>query len=125
MQAARTISADLSIPPIAVSCNPSVDYARHPMDPGDKQKAGQQIPAGKLKTDRSPGVGPSVNAALLIDSLHGAHGFFQVDIRESPNGVHIVKIEELDASSAVERANPHNTGAAERTGSIEEHSELW
>ena len=125
MQAARTICADLPIPPIAVTCYPSVDYARHPMHAGDKQKARQQIPAGKLKTDLSPGVGPGVNATLLIDGLHRAHGFFQVDVGESPNGVHIVKVEELDASSAVERANSHNTGAAERTGSIEEHSELW
>jgi len=124
MQRARTVGTGFPVPPVTIACNPVIKDARRPMDPRNKQNPRQEVPARQPETDLSPGVHPRVNVAQIIDGLHRTHGLFPINMGKPANRAGIVKVEKLDTSIAVERANAFNAVTAERTRSIKEHGEL-
>lgn len=59
-----------------------------------------------------PGVGAGKNAAVRVDGLHQAHGFFAIYLREASRGGGIVQIQEFDARAAVHALQAICAGAA-------------
>jgi len=80
---ARAVSAQILIPAIAVSRDPSVHKASHKVNAGDKKQPGNEIPSGQCEADACPGIGAGEDATVRVNGLHQAHGFFPVNLRET------------------------------------------
>jgi len=94
------------------------------MNPRDKQKPGEQLPSGQCQADAGPGISAGVNSSARVDSLHQAHGFFPIHLREADGDVGVVEIEQFDAAARVHAPHARYAGAAQIAGSIVEDSEL-
>ena len=91
------------------------------MNPRDKQKPGEQLPSGQCQADAGPGIRARVNPSALVDSLHQAHGFFPIHLREAGGDAGVVEIKQFDAAARVHGPHARHAGAAQIAGSIVEN----
>jgi hypothetical protein len=118
------IRTNLAIPTIAIAGNPTVDAARKGMNPGNAQHPGYKSPSRKRESDLFPGVDTRINAAVLIDCLHEAHGIHKVYLGEARGHNGVVKIQEFNSSVPIPAAQWSHAGAAHGALAIIKDGEL-
>ena len=124
MHGARSVGAEVAVPPVAIARDPGVNFSGEPSDARDEKNPTEVAPTRQKQPDARPCFDATGEAPARVDGLHPAHGEASIDLREAFLCTGVVEIEKLDAVMRVEALDGSDAGATEAAGAVVEDEKV-
>jgi hypothetical protein len=115
---AGAVGAELAVPTVAITRDPSVDSGSQPADARKEQNPTEVAPARQEQSDAGPRFGATEEVSARVDGLHQPHGESSVDLREAFLRKGVLELQEFDAATSIEALHGSYAGAAEAAGTV-------